>query len=342
MAATTVYNILTKVLGGATVPPASETEAGAVELATQAEVDAGTDTLRAVVPNTLSNWSGLGDFAEKSVANTFTAQQTIISAGGSFIKAQAIDVAGDSAFQGHLTAASDGSPRGFFGSIPGDAASYITAYTWNVSAWNRVLGATADAGALQLSASDITFAGSSLIVPAASETVAGKLELATQTEVDTGTDTSRGITPATLLGRAGTAQVKRKTASTGRNNTTTLTADPHLAFSNLPAGTYAVEVFLDYNGDIAADLQATVFGGEGMWSSIPTTGANMQYTRDGGIASGYTLQVAGGFSVTHASYLGRRTVSGGGSIELRWAQAVSNGNATTLTTNSWMRITKLP
>jgi len=38
--------------------PASETVAGVVELATQAEVNAGTDTARAITPDTLSNYSG--------------------------------------------------------------------------------------------------------------------------------------------------------------------------------------------------------------------------------------------------------------------------------------------
>lgn len=39
-------------------PAASDTVAGLVELATQAEVDSGTDTARAVVPGTLAGWSG--------------------------------------------------------------------------------------------------------------------------------------------------------------------------------------------------------------------------------------------------------------------------------------------
>lgn len=41
-------------------PAASTTTAGKIEIATQAEVDAGTDTSRAVTPDTLSNYSGLG------------------------------------------------------------------------------------------------------------------------------------------------------------------------------------------------------------------------------------------------------------------------------------------
>jgi len=43
---------------GAGVPAASETVAGKVELANQSEVDAGTDTERAVTPATLASWSG--------------------------------------------------------------------------------------------------------------------------------------------------------------------------------------------------------------------------------------------------------------------------------------------
>lgn len=40
------------------VPPASETVAGVIEIATQAEVDAGTATNLAVTPATLANWAG--------------------------------------------------------------------------------------------------------------------------------------------------------------------------------------------------------------------------------------------------------------------------------------------
>lgn len=43
---------------GTAAPAASETTAGIAELATQAEVDAGTDDLRIVTPLKLTNWSG--------------------------------------------------------------------------------------------------------------------------------------------------------------------------------------------------------------------------------------------------------------------------------------------
>lgn len=43
---------------GAAAPPASETQAGVIEIATQAEVDAGTDDQRAITPLKLANWAG--------------------------------------------------------------------------------------------------------------------------------------------------------------------------------------------------------------------------------------------------------------------------------------------
>jgi hypothetical protein len=43
---------------GTSAPPASETSAGIAEIATQTEVNAGTDDLRIVTPAKLANWSG--------------------------------------------------------------------------------------------------------------------------------------------------------------------------------------------------------------------------------------------------------------------------------------------
>jgi hypothetical protein len=43
---------------GTSAPSASESSAGIIEIATQAEVNAGTDTQRAIVPAYLANWSG--------------------------------------------------------------------------------------------------------------------------------------------------------------------------------------------------------------------------------------------------------------------------------------------
>lgn len=60
---------VTWVSDAASVAPASETVAGIAELATQAEVDAGTDTTRIVTPAGLSAWSGRIRKASASVGD---------------------------------------------------------------------------------------------------------------------------------------------------------------------------------------------------------------------------------------------------------------------------------
>ena len=59
---------------GTAVPSASPTTEGKIELATQAEVDAGTDTLRAVTPDTLANYSGLVEKHEALIGDNAATQ----------------------------------------------------------------------------------------------------------------------------------------------------------------------------------------------------------------------------------------------------------------------------
>jgi hypothetical protein len=82
---------------GTSAPAASETTAGILELATQAETDTGTDDLRAVTPLKLSTWSGrsrkhtatFGDGSATSYVithnfNTKAVHVTVYETGGSF------------------------------------------------------------------------------------------------------------------------------------------------------------------------------------------------------------------------------------------------------------------
>lgn len=79
--------------------------------------------------------------------------------------------------------------------------------TWRQTAVNGTIGS-----------SDVTWVAFGSSTPDASETVKGKVELATQGEVDTGTDTTRVITPATLAGS--TYAKKKATANIGDGSAT--------------------------------------------------------------------------------------------------------------------------
>jgi hypothetical protein len=85
--------------------------------------------------------------------------------------------------------------------IANDAVTY--AKMQNVSATNRILGrSTAGSGDVEeiTVGGDLTQSGSNFTVVSASDTTAGKVELATTAEVNTGTDATRAVTPDALAG----------------------------------------------------------------------------------------------------------------------------------------------
>jgi hypothetical protein len=87
------------------------------------------------------------------------------------------------------------------GGITDAAVTY--AKIQNVTNTNRLLGrSTAGAGVIEeiTVGGDLTQSGSSFTVVSASDTVAGKVELATIAETSTGTDTTRAVTPDSLSG----------------------------------------------------------------------------------------------------------------------------------------------
>lgn len=169
------------------VPAASETVVGKVELATQAEVNTGTDTTRAVVPLTLQ--TRLAAYAQPLDSDlTAIAALTTTSYGRAFL-ALADAAAGRSAL-GLGTAAVVNT-----GTASGDLPLLSTGGLLPIA---RVASGTPDGtkfvrddGVLATPAGG----GGGWTAVDASETVKGIAELATQAETNTGTDDLRIVTP---------------------------------------------------------------------------------------------------------------------------------------------------
>jgi hypothetical protein len=139
-----------------------------------------------------------------------------------------------------------------------------------------------------------------------------------------------------------------KTADEQVVSSTTLQDDDHLALSVVAGGWYAVDCFLDVEGDPAGDIT--------MGWSVPA-GSTMTWT-EGGISAGNTNNIgslkiqrndaatssgvgiiAAGSSVRPS---GRLTVGGtAGTLQLRWAQTASSGTPTIVKTGSWLRLTRI-
>lgn len=214
--------------------------------------------------STSGKWENFDLFG---TANTWTAQQTVKANGGSFIKAQAYDVAHDSAFNGHLVAASDGTARGFFGSIPADGASYITMYTWDdtlgTPAWNRIFGAVPGAGDLELGATNITWEGNVIANLATAQTWTGAQTFSSLIISDpTVSMTDSSQSAFVRGGDTGFTSVCGGSAISSSNGARiTMYGQGHATYPGelyLVPGT-AGEVFI-YNGSIAKVLETTSAG----------------------------------------------------------------------------------
>jgi hypothetical protein len=139
-----------------------------------------------------------------------------------------------------------------------------------------------------------------------------------------------------------------KTADEQVVSSTALQDDDHLALSVVAGGWYAVEAFLDVEGDPAGDLTMgwTVPAGSTMtWTEGGISAGNTNnigslkiQRNDAGTSSGVGI-IAAGSSVRPS---GRLTVGGTpGTLQLRWAQTASSATPTIVKTGSWLRLTRI-
>ena len=83
---------------------------------------------------------------------------------------------------------------------------------------------------------DVTFTAFGTVVPAATETTAGKIEIATQAETDAGTDDQRAITPLKL--KTWSLAPKRYAADVGDGSNTSYTITHNLGSRDLQVNVY--------------------------------------------------------------------------------------------------------
>ena len=244
---------------------ATDSQAGAIELATQGEVDTGTDTSRAIVPATLagsvlaadvatnnakiSNANHTGDVTGATVltiAADAVTNAMLADVATSTIKGRITALTGDpedlsgtqattlldsftSALQGVVPGSGGGTANflradGTWAAPPGGGTDELVGVSVNDTTPGYLLGklTTATTGVAWAEINDGGDEDLRLDVDSATAGGPGLIELATQGEVDTGTDTTRAIVPATLAGSTLASDV---TANNAKVSNATHTGD---------------------------------------------------------------------------------------------------------------------
>jgi hypothetical protein len=159
--------------------------------------------------------------------------------------------------------------------------------------------------------------------------------------------------------------VARKTADTSRAATTTLTADPHLTFELEAGAVYVMDGWIKFDGPSAADIifdWTTPVGALGEWtgwaaghSPVISFSIGAAVQTDTVSARGYTIRTeprdiaaASSFGTLGVSAYLTLTIMGtirvgsvSGTYSLDWAQQTSDASATTVYTDSWLRLQRI-
>jgi len=179
----------------------------------------------------------------------------------------------------------------------------------------------------------------------------------------TGTSPTQTLNLTIPRGDAGVKGDKGDTGDTGTNNTiivrktadeavtssTTVQDDDHLVIAVAANSVYAIDSFMMFDSDPAADIKFTFTG---------PAGSTIYYTSDG-VSAGNTNNIgsikmdanAGGVETVLGGFVGTRTtmrpagvlVTSGtaGNLTFRWAQNASSATPTNLYANSWLRAQKM-
>ena len=293
-------NVLATVTGGGggTLPSASETQAGVIEIATTAETTTGTDDTRAVTPLKLQQRltavappaasetvSGLIELATTAEVQTGTDAVRAVTPAGLTSRTATETRAGvlEVATQAEVTTGTDDTRA----LTPLKLATRIAAIPAVPAASETVAGVVELATAAEVQAlTDLTRALSpgrlASLTPV--DTRLGLIELATQAEVTTGTDAVRAVTPLTLATRiaaipaasetvAGVVELATQAEVTTGTDATRAVTPAGLA-AKLPAGTpYSVTRYAAAGTALeAAPLSVNALGEVTATATAATTG----------------------------------------------------------------------
>lgn len=142
----------------------------------------------------------------------------------------------------------------------------------------------------------------------------------------------------------------RKSASTSRASTATVTADPHLTMT-LSVGTYLLDALLMYDADAAADLKLGWIGPAsttGAWwpggadssaaalASSPRWGALSDIT-----TSTIPVGALGAGTIMACRPVGTVIIATAGTFALAWAQNSGSATPTVLRGQSWLQLRRI-
>ncbi|MEV5138421.1 hypothetical protein AB0K71_05685 [Streptomyces syringium] len=141
----------------------------------------------------------------------------------------------------------------------------------------------------------------------------------------------------------------RKSADTSRSSTTTATDDPHLSVPVIANATYTIEGFIVYNTPNAADWKyqfALPAGSTQLWSPWGLS-AEADTSAVGPIRTSTSTGSATQLGINSTANVSVRPIglfrTGGssGTCVVQWAQGNSSASATTVVTDSWIKLQRV-